>query len=320
MLKQLQVVNYQSHENTILNFHRGVNCIIGDSQAGKTAVLRSIHLLSKNRPSRFTFHSDFAKTGITSVKTITSKDEEIKIIKSKKKTKYTLIADEKREWWRKLNRTVPDRVTDVLNLTDLNIQWQFDNPFLISTSGGEIARVINEKTKIDEADSWIKTLNKKITILKHKKSSEEVEIENNLAELKGLSDLPKLNRLLNRLTTIDRRVDKFDKEYIQIDSILANIEDTENKIKEQRKYLKAERYVVKIEAIDKEIETLLKEKELIDKVNQCKIDISLATKYKNKYIDRYVKLLKKVKKCPTCFSPVGTKDIKRITDEISITF
>ena len=320
MLKQLQVVNHQSHENTILNFHRGVNCIIGDSQAGKTAILRSINLLSKNRPSNFTFHSDFAKTNITSVKATTFKDEEVKIIKSKKKTKYTLITDGKKERWRKLNRKVPDRVTDVLNLTDLNIQWQFDNPFLISTSGGEIARVINEKTKIDEADSWIKTLNKKITILKNKKNNEEIEIENNLAELEGLSELPKLNRILNRLTTIDKKVDRLDKEYIQIDSIIANIEDTENKIKEQRRYLKAERYVVKIEAIDKEIETLLREKELIDKVDQCKVDISSATKYKEKYIGKYVKLLKRVKKCPTCFSPVGIKDIKRITDEISITF
>lgn len=320
MLKQLQIVCYQSHENTILNFHPGVNCIIGESQAGKTAVLRSLHLLKNNRPSTFRFHSDFSKKRITSVKAVTSKDEEVKIIKSKKETKYTLTTDGKVERWRKLNRKVPDRVTDVLNLTDLNIQWQFDNPFLISTSGGEIARVINEKTKIDEADGWIKILNKKINILKNTKGSEEVEIENNLTELKGLSDLPILNRLLNRLTTIDRKVDKLDKEYIQIDSILANIEDIENKIKEQRRYLKAERYVIKIETIDKKIETLLIEKELIDKVKQCEVDISFATKDKEKYITKYVKLLKKVKKCPTCFSPVGTKDIKRITDEISINF
>ena len=275
MLKQLQIVCYQSHENTIFNLHPGVNCIIGESQAGKTAVLRSIHLLKDNRPSAFRFHSDFTKKRITSVKAITSKDEEIKIIKTKKETKYTLTTDGEIERWRKLNKTVPDRVTDILNLTDLNIQWQFDNPFLISTSGGEIVRVINEKTKIEEADSWIKTLNKKINILKNKKGNEEVEIENNITELKGLSDLPKLNRLLNRLTTIDKKVDRLDKEYIQIDSILANIEDIENKIKEQKNYLKAERYVIKIETVDKELKQLEQEKDLIQTINQYEKDIAL---------------------------------------------
>lgn len=317
MLSQLEIVYFQSHEHTVYNFHPGMNFIIGDSGNGKTASLRALNLLANNRPLQFRYHSDFAKIGRTSVKAVTAEGAEIKIAKTKKKTKYTLIADGKKEEWPKLNKKVPDRVKDALNISDLNIQWQFDNPFLISTPAGEIARVINEKTKIDEADEWIKTLNKKIKSLKNKQHDEEVEIENNLTELKTLSALPKLNRFLNRINSIDRKIDKLDNEYIQIDSVIASIEDVENKIKEQKRYLKAKDCITEIEEVDKEIETLLQEKELIGKIEQLKVDIAMAVKSKKKYTDKYIRLIKKLKKCPTCFHTVGTEDIERIANEIS---
>lgn len=316
MLSQLEIVYYQSHEHTVYNFHPGVNCIIGESGYGKTASLRAFNLLATHRPLKFRYHSDFAKIGRTSVKAVTAEGAEVKITKTRKRTKYTLIADGEKEEWPKLNKQVPDRVKDALNISDLNIQWQFDNPFLISTSPGEIARVINEKTKIDEADEWIRILNKNITALKHKQRDEEVEIEDNLKELKGLSNLPKLNRLLNRMVTIDKKIEKLDKQYIEIDSMMASIEDIENKIKEQKTYLKAEKHILKIEETEEEIERLLDEKELIEKINQCETDISLASKYKEDAVKKYVKILKQEKICPTCFGPISTEDIKRIKKEI----
>ena len=316
MLNQLEIINYQSHEHTIYNFHPGVNCIIGESGHGKTASLRAFNLLVNHRPLRFRYHSDFAKIGRTSVKAITAEGIEAKIVKTKKKAKYVLITNGKKEEWPKLNKQVPDRVKDALNISDLNIQWQFDNPFLISTSPGEIARVINEKTKIEEADEWIRTLNKNINILKRKQHDEELDIEENLKELKILSPLPKLNTLLNRMDFIDKKIAKLDNEYIQIDSIIASIEDVENKIKEQKQYLNAKQYILEIEQIDKQIERLLDEKELIEKVNQLQVDITLSSEYKEEFIKKYIKILKREKICPTCFGPIGKKEIKRITNEI----
>lgn len=316
MLKSLEIINFQSHEHTTLNFNSGVNCIIGESGHGKTASLRALNLLVNHRPLKFKYHSDFARIGRTSVKAVTAEGTEAKIIKTKKRAKYTLITDGEKEEWPKLNKQVPDRVKDALNISDLNIQWQFDNPFLISTSPGEIARVINEKTKIDEADEWIKALNKNITALKHKQHDEEVEIEDNLKELKGLSNLPKLNKLLNRIVAIDKKIEKLDKQYIEIDSMMASIEDIKNKIREQKTYLKAEKHILKIEETDEEIERLLDEKKLIDKINKCETDISLASEYKEDAIKKYIKILKQEKICPTCYGPISIEDIKRIKKEL----
>ena len=317
MFNQLEIINFQSHEHTVYNFHHGVNCIIGESGYGKTASLRAFNLLVNHRPLKFRYHSDFSKGSRTSIKAITTEGTEIKIVKAKKKAKYILITDGKKEEWPKLNKQVPDRVKDVLNISDLNIQWQFDNPFLISTSPGEIARVINEKTKIDEADEWIRTLNKNINALKHKQHDEELEIEENLKELKTLSPLSKLSDLLNRIYSIDKKIGKLDNEYIQIDSIIANIEDIENKIKEQNQYLKAKKHILQIEEVDKQINQLLAEKELIKKANQLEVDVTLANEYKEELTKKYIKILKREKICPTCFGPIGKQEIKRIINEIS---
>lgn len=316
MIKSHRIINFQSHEDTLFNFHWGVNCIIGESGCGKTATLRSLNLLVKNRPLKFNFHSDFAKSGVTSVKTILESNEEVKITKTKGSAVYTLSSNGKKEKWPKLNKQVPDRVGDVLNISDLNLQWQFDNPFLISASPGEMARVINEKTKIDEADEWIKTLNKNINALKRKQQDEEIEIEDTLKQLKGLRGLDKLNNHLNKIEDMGKQIAKLDDEYIQIDSILANIRDAENKIKEQGWYLKAEGRIMQVKEIEEEEVRLEREGELIKEVIQLKVDLSLANKYKKKHIDTYIKELKKAGICPTCFGPVGDMELERITNAI----
>ena len=41
-LVYIEIVNFQSHANTKLNFDEGVNVIIGPSDSGKTAVIRAM--------------------------------------------------------------------------------------------------------------------------------------------------------------------------------------------------------------------------------------------------------------------------------------
>ena len=50
MLKSLKIRNFESHRNTQLNFHPGVNVIVGESDQGKTAILRALEWVLFNRP------------------------------------------------------------------------------------------------------------------------------------------------------------------------------------------------------------------------------------------------------------------------------
>ena len=66
MIKQLNIHNFQSHEDSSLNFTEGVNVIIGASDSGKSAIIRALKFVVYNSPSGSDMRSWWG--GETSVK------------------------------------------------------------------------------------------------------------------------------------------------------------------------------------------------------------------------------------------------------------
>lgn len=50
MIKSIELKNIQSHENTRLDFDKGINVIVGSSNNGKSAILRGLYWARYNRP------------------------------------------------------------------------------------------------------------------------------------------------------------------------------------------------------------------------------------------------------------------------------
>ena len=57
--KRLKIQNFQSHKKTILRLHSGMNAIIGDSDVGKSSIIRAATLVLANKPSGDSFQSNF---------------------------------------------------------------------------------------------------------------------------------------------------------------------------------------------------------------------------------------------------------------------
>ena len=49
-ITKVHLENFQSHKNTSLEFDRGLNVILGNSDSGKTAILRAIKWALYNEP------------------------------------------------------------------------------------------------------------------------------------------------------------------------------------------------------------------------------------------------------------------------------
>jgi len=159
MINGLRIKKFQSHEDSYFRFSPFVNIIQGLSTVGKSAVLRSKRLLIDNRPSGGKFFSNFAgPKGETEVEfeldngsVKITKDIRINKVGKKevKATHYFLKTKEGEFTFTGIGESVPDQVSNLLNMSELNFQRQFDVPFLISssTSSGEIARTINRITK-----------------------------------------------------------------------------------------------------------------------------------------------------------------------------
>lgn len=63
-VKSIDIENFQSHENTHIDFDMGLNIIIGESNNGKSSILRAMDWVVDNQP----LGTDFIMTGKSTVK------------------------------------------------------------------------------------------------------------------------------------------------------------------------------------------------------------------------------------------------------------
>lgn len=168
-LFSITIENFQSHEKTRLKLHQGINALVGDSDCGKSAVMRALLWCITNAPQGVAHVSNWAKNKKGDIKErcevcVSASGGVVTRTRSKDENGYTL--DDGSQDARKfsaLRTDVPAEVADALNIGPVNIQRQLDPPFLISATPGEAARYINSLVDlqvIDEALSIVNGMNR----------------------------------------------------------------------------------------------------------------------------------------------------------------
>lgn len=170
MIREITLKNFQSHRDSTLKFHDGLNVIVGTSDSGKTAIIRGLRLLKDNRPSGDAFRSYWG--GDTEVEIITDEEYCIRRTKGDENT-YYVGADGTDVTLKAFKSDVPEEVSRLLNMDDTNLQKQFDSPFLISKSPGEVAAYFNHIAHLDQIDKGLGVVNRTILSINSKKKVDE---------------------------------------------------------------------------------------------------------------------------------------------------
>jgi len=215
MIKSLNIQNFQSHEKTQLSFHEGVNVIVGSSDSGKTAIIRALRWVVWNRPSGDYIRSSWG--GDTSVSVGT---EDATIIRSKsKQDTYQIRSEDKNLDFRAFGTNVPDEVQKLFNISEINLQNQFDSAFLLSETPGAVAAHFNKVAKLDRIDVATSAINGWIRGLKSDISHLEVDITTEKDKLSKFEHLEKfeievevLEQMEDQLTTRRSRRDTLKKD------------------------------------------------------------------------------------------------------------
>jgi exonuclease SbcC len=79
MIKSAKIRNFESWKEADIEFHPGINVIIGESDEGKSGLIRALRLNTENKPRGFDYRSDFLKDNkeITSVEIEYSSEDKI---------------------------------------------------------------------------------------------------------------------------------------------------------------------------------------------------------------------------------------------------
>ena len=210
----VELHNFQSHKDTVIPFVDGFNVITGETNQGKTAIVRLIKWITDNEPSG----SNFIRTGEEDCwgKIVYSDGTYIKRSKSRKSAgSYEIHSynDAKKQWEVKsysgFGQNVP---VDVLNVhqmpkvylnkdieTNLNMMFQLDGPFLLSNSQTQKAEVVGKIVGTDVLDTAANSVSKSIASLKSQMKITQTNMDQLNATLGGIQNISQVQQLLKKL-------------------------------------------------------------------------------------------------------------------------
>ena len=249
MITRIEIKNFQSHKNTVLDFKSGVNVFCGESDNGKTAIIRAIRWVAENRPLgtdklNSTWNDTFKDD--MSVKLWLSDDVWVERIRNKSLNGYRYFRDNKEVTLEATGTDVPQVITDILCLNDVNFQFQMDPPYLLSMSASEASKYFNRIIHLDTIDDTLSVADSDKRNLNSEKKVVESDIKKYRQKLEELE-------WLDEAENIQIRIDKYDSlirnKEDSIQNLEASISDYENVSSDIKNFDKEDSLISEIESI-----------------------------------------------------------------------
>lgn len=215
MIKSLTVRNFQSHQESRLDFAPGVNVIVGDSDSGKSALLRALYWIRENRPTSTEYIRNGSGTeGKRGAKRLGTAEASIEIQRGGRNITITrtrgqdvnqyMVANEP---FNALGKDVPAEVTNALKLDKINIQKQIDLPYLILETPGQVAATFNRFTNLDRIDEAIALISSDLRDRAAKKNEVDEQLTTVQAELRGYAYLDGFEKLVEVYEEVHTELD-----------------------------------------------------------------------------------------------------------------
>jgi DNA repair exonuclease SbcCD ATPase subunit len=294
MLNSIHLINFQGHLDSEVNFVNGLNVIYGLTDSGKSSIIKGLKLIVTNRPAGNKYIYKKKKHSEISIDINNFK---ISKYKTKSKNEYRL----NETVFKAVRSSVPEEVSNAINLSNINIQSQGEIWFLIDKSPGHINQELNKLIDLSVVDTSLKDINSRIRT----NNTEYKVILNDLEEIKNeldsLKNIEAADRFLIKLEKYTQSIQDIEQENEELNLLL-------NKIVEMRevidtipddKFFTAVNYFKKMEkVIWSYIDRIKALKQLIDKIEELnkavnKIDLNELKGIKKLYID-YVYLEKHI--------------------------
>jgi exonuclease SbcC len=157
-ITELMVKAFGLHVDKTVTFVQGVNVIVGESETGKSTLIRALALVIENSPrggEKLYQSDDSEEPLLVQIKTST-KD---KIVRTK--NRYYLNDGKP---MKAFGSSVPKPIKEILNFKPINWQRQFtDKPFLLFNTGGLAAKDLNKVTGLQDQDVLIGEIKERIS-------------------------------------------------------------------------------------------------------------------------------------------------------------
>lgn len=248
------IKNFQSHEETVIDFHDGVNAIIGLTDSGKSALFRALQWCILNKPNGVSFIR--YETENCSV-TLEFEDIKVERKRDKKENAYIIIDDTTNpQEYKAFNKDIPLDVQDALNMSELNVQSQIQLPFLLGDSPSDVAKYLNKLVHLDNIDTSQSYIRRGLLNLNQEKKRYERNIEEEENKAEEFQGLHTFEETVNQYETLDEEIKATTESINELDKILTALETQKETLEALKPLLNADKIASKVFALDMEINTL----------------------------------------------------------------
>ena len=284
MISEIYIKGFQSHKETTLQLVDGVNALTGDTDSGKSAVIKALLWLFTNRPvlAWEDYKSYWADETEVAVR-LDDANAYVGRVKNKDDSFYYIEKDDQKpQEFRAFGKGgPPQEVLDLLCLSDVNYQSQMSLPFMLSQTSGAVGRFLNDAADleiIDRATSNIKsTLSKEKGELETAKTDQERLTENK----KKYAWLPEAEEKLVGLEKQDKQLEVLDRKIDQIEELMKALTSLQIEIEPLYLVLDSKEEIGRLggerEEIEKDWAKLNGLENLYSEIEECEENIALLS-------------------------------------------
>jgi exonuclease SbcC len=196
-------VNFESHKDTLIEFVPGVTVIRGSTDQGKSSVRRALTYVVFSRPVQGRANDKSKDSHVTlrctGVPAITRGRTGGKKGKNYYKIDSKEIHGGEADSLKAFKRVVPEEISRMLDLSEVNIQEQFKEYYLLQSTAGQVAKTIHKLLGMDMVDKTAKVANSAIRAQGRLLESRKIQIKNIKADIKKYDYVENLEAELNDL-------------------------------------------------------------------------------------------------------------------------
>jgi exonuclease SbcC len=311
MINRIYLKNFQGHQDSDFLLAPGINVVTGESDAGKSSLIRALFWAIKNRPigAAEVFRNWLVEDKDT-VSVTVELDGTHGIVRYRRGADNGYDVDG--EKLKAIRTDVPSEVADLLNISDHNIQPQHDAYFLLADSPGDVARKLNEVCGLDIIDNCLKTANLLISRNGQEIKTSEATIAQTQADIDTYIDLEGREKALGILERKQGHLADARSNITTLEDLIADREALDIDLKAVDGLLVAE---TEVEALWAKVEEQNAVQERIDKLGslineRTRLDKEIASKDAalGEMESSLENLMDGLDVCPLCLS---TKESRR---------
>jgi DNA repair exonuclease SbcCD ATPase subunit len=254
MIKSIHIKNFLSHPDTQIELHEGLNVFVGETDSGKSAIIKALKWCTWNRPSGDSIRS--WNGGDTQVEITTAEGNVITRSKDKS-DRYKLNDIE----FKAFGTSVPDEIAKALNLSETNLQNQLDSHYLLSLSAGEVASHWNRIARLEAIDIGTDNVNSAIRELNADIKYAHAQEKTITEDLKKYDHLDTFEKEVQALEELDKKVSILRVDAGVLETNIRRYYNNERSLLAYEKILSTEKPVSDL------LELIARKKELIQKFN-----------------------------------------------------